>query len=69
MDKHLNIDVVGITGFKRHGKDTTGDYLCEKYGFTKLAFADPLKEICKILFSFNEDQLYGGSKEVVDSFW
>lgn len=69
MDKHLNIEVVGVTGFKRHGKDTVGDHLCDQYGFTKLAFADPLKEICKILFSFDEKQLYGDSKEIVDSFW
>lgn len=28
------------------GKDTVADYICQKYGFEKLAFADELKNIC-----------------------
>ena len=61
--------IIGFLGKKRCGKDTSGDYLIEKYGFVKYAFADPVKQICKILFDFSEDQLYGNKKEGVDFRW
>lgn len=61
--------LIGILGKKRSGKDTSGDYLVEKYNFKKYAFADPIKEICRILFDFNEEQLYGEKKEAVDFRW
>ena len=61
--------LIGILGKKRSGKDTTGDYLVEEYNFIKYAFANPLKEICKILFDFSDDQLYGEKKEGIDFRW
>lgn len=61
--------LIGLTGKKRSGKDTTADYLVEKYGFEKISFATPLKEICKILFSFSDNQLYGDEKEEIDKRW
>lgn len=65
-----NITLIGITGFKGSGKDTVGDYLCEKYGFTKLSFASALKLACKEIFSFTDDQLYGEEdKEKIDEYW
>lgn len=36
--------IVGFSGRARSGKDTAADYLVEHFGFTKLAFADPLKQ-------------------------
>lgn len=36
--------VFGIAGFKRSGKDTAANYLVDNYGFTKLNFADELKQ-------------------------
>lgn len=36
--------LIGLSGFARSGKDTVADYLVENYGFTKLAFADPMRE-------------------------
>lgn len=57
-------------GFKaRVGKDTAADYLVERYGFTKIAFAGPLKEAAKIIYGLTDEQLYGDKKEVVDEFW
>lgn len=61
--------LVGILGKKRAGKDTISDYLEKKYNFNKIAFATPLKEVCKILFDFSDEQLYGDLKEVVDPNW
>jgi hypothetical protein len=65
-----NILVIGLTGFKRSGKDTVGDYLCEKYGFTKLSYASALKKACQSIFSFTDEQLYGDEeKEKIDEYW
>ena len=61
--------IIGILGVKRSGKDTTADYLVTKYGYNKLAFAQPLKDACKILFDFSEDQMNSDSKEDVDPTW
>ena len=57
---------IGIIGRKRHGKDTISDYLISHYNFDKTAFAGLLKEVCRILYAFNDDQLYGEKKEDMD---
>lgn len=36
--------VIGLLGKKRSGKDTLAGFLTERHGFTRYAFADPLKE-------------------------
>jgi hypothetical protein len=61
--------IIGITGRKYNGKDTVADYLCKEYGYIKLSFAGPIKQICKILFGFNDEQLYGSLKEEIDTRW
>ncbi|RLF65328.1 MAG: hypothetical protein DRN30_04150 [Thermoplasmata archaeon] len=37
--------VIGISGWKSSGKDTMADYLVNDYGYTRVAFADVLKEM------------------------
>ena len=61
--------IIGLSGKKRVGKDTVADYLVSKYGFVKYSFADPIKDVAKILFGFNYEQLYGRDKEEIDSRW
>jgi hypothetical protein len=61
--------LIGITGQKYNGKDTIADYLCQRYGYKRVAFADPLKNACGILFGFNHEQLHGSLKEVPDKYW
>lgn len=61
--------LIGLCGKKRHGKDTMADYLVNKYGFIKLVLAEPIKNICKELFGFTDEQLYGNKKEDIDEFW
>ncbi len=61
--------LIGLTGYKFSGKDTVGNYLCDKYDFKRLAFADPLKKACHDIFGFNDEQLYGSKKEDIDEFW
>lgn len=58
--------LIGITGKKRAGKDTFGDYLVENYNFSKYSFADPLKRGVQQFFDFTDDQLWGDSKDTID---
>lgn len=50
MDNHR----IAISGKMRSGKDTVAAYLCEEYGFVRMAFADKLKEVAKDLFGAQE---------------
>lgn len=61
--------LVGFLAKKRHGKDTAANYLTNNYNFTKISIADPLKYVLKILFEFNDEQLYGDEKEIIDKNW
>lgn len=38
------ISAIGLSGWARSGKDTTADYIIEKYGYTKASFAQPIRE-------------------------
>jgi dephospho-CoA kinase len=60
--------IIGLTGRKRHGKDTVADYLVHKYSYKKMSFGAPIKEAITI-FGFSDEQLNGEEKEVVDSKW
>lgn len=44
--------VVLACGKSGAGKDLVSDHLVHRYGFTKLAFADPLKEVVAQLYEF-----------------
>lgn len=37
--------IIGVTGKRRAGKDTVAAHLREKYAFTRVAFADPVREL------------------------
>ena len=63
------IDIVGISGKKRSGKDTAAEILTENYGFESYSLADPMKEAARAIFMFGDEQLYGDRKEKVDEFW
>jgi hypothetical protein len=60
--------IVGITGKKRHGKDTLAAFFNKK-GFVSFSFADPIKLACKEVFNFTDEQLFGDEKESLDPFW
>ncbi len=62
--------LIGIIGLKNSGKDTVGDYLVSEFSFTKYAFAHPVKQVCKTLFSLSDEQLEDRVlKEKVDTRW
>lgn len=55
--------ILGLCGLAGAGKDTVADFLVKDHGFVKVAFADPLKRICKEVFDFTDQQLWGPSSE------
>lgn len=61
--------IIGVTGRKGNGKDTIGKILFDKYGYIRVAFADSLKEACRSIFHFTDNQLYGTEKETIDEYW
>jgi len=69
MDLDKNIKIIGITGYKRSGKDTVGDYIVKNYNYQRLAFADPIKMLCKHVFAFTNEQLETDRKEDIDEYW
>lgn len=36
--------IIGLSGYAQVGKDTVANYLIEKYGYRRIAFADPIRE-------------------------
>ena len=36
--------IIGLSGYAQTGKDTIANYLVKNYGFTRVAFADPIRE-------------------------
>jgi len=50
--------VVGMIGKAGSGKDTVGDYLVDRYGFTNLALADTLKRGIQEMFVIPDDVMY-----------
>ena len=36
--------IIGLSGYAQSGKDTIANYLVEHHGFTRVAFADPIRE-------------------------
>ena len=36
--------IIGLSGYAQSGKDTIAEYLINNHGFTKVAFADPIRE-------------------------
>jgi hypothetical protein len=56
-----------LLGHKKFsGKDTLADMMVEKLGYTKLSFAQPVKDLARDLFKLSDAQLYGDLKEVED---
>lgn len=67
--------IIGLVGLIGCGKDTVGQHLVEHYGFTSLAFADPLKDCLCAIFGWDREMMAGRSaesrawREQVDEWW
>lgn len=55
--------IIGLCGQAGSGKDTVADILVKDHHFVKVALADPLKRICKEVFDFTDEQLWGASEK------
>jgi len=51
--------IIGLKGLAGSGKDTVGNYIQSSYGFRKIAFADPLKEIVSIVSNWPIEMVRG----------
>jgi hypothetical protein len=54
--------IIGLCGAARSGKDTVASML----PFNTYAFAEPMKEACRVIFGWNDEHLHGELKDVVD---
>jgi hypothetical protein len=41
--------IIGLSGYAQTGKDTVAQHLVEHYGYTRIAFADPIREALLVL--------------------
>ena len=58
--------IIGLTGKARSGKDTVALYLSKQHNFNHYWFSKPMKDACKVIFGWDDRQLYGALKEVID---
>lgn len=56
-------NIILLSGFAGSGKDTVGQYIVEKYGYTRLSFAEKVKDVCSTIFEFDRSVLEGLTKE------
>ena len=64
------VRIIGIAGKAGSGKDTIAESLVEQEGFTRFAFADPLKNSVSNLFGIPLQHLnHRVSKETVNETW
>ena len=67
--------IIAIAGFINSGKDTAADLLIKHHGFTKIAFADSLKDAVAAVFGWERSMLEGSTpesrawRESIDPWW
>ena len=67
--------VIGLCGFAGAGKDTVADYLVQRHGFMRVAFADPLKDVVCAIFGWDRSVMNGYTeddrafREAKDEWW
>lgn len=67
--------IIGICGLIGSGKGTAADILVEQHGYTKLSFADKLKDGVATVFGWDRQMLEGDNddsrawREQRDEFW
>src|SRR6478736_3251293 len=72
MEKELMI--IGLSGYARSGKDEAAKVLVEEYGFTRIAFADKLRDFLLAVdpivgVDFFEHEVYRLSDIIMEFGW
>lgn len=57
------MSIISISGRIGCGKDTAADYLVNNYGYTRIAFADSVKDVLAVVFGWNRELLAGHTIE------
>ena len=58
-----------ISGQKRAGKDTISDYIKGQVMASRVSFAEPVRDVCRAYFGWDDEWLLGKHKEDVDPYW
>lgn len=67
--------IIGLVGFAGSGKGSVGDILTRDFGFTKVSFADGLKDSVSVIFGWPRELLEGDTddsrkfRETKDEWW
>jgi len=56
------MQVIGVCGLAGSGKNEVTKVLIEECGWVNVAFADEMKRICKRVYGFTDEQLWGPSE-------
>lgn len=51
--------IIGIAGYKGSGKDTAGSVLIQNYGFQRISFAKPIKDLVSDMFNIDRYEIEG----------
>lgn len=51
------MQVIGFTGLRGHGKSTAAEALVRKHGFVHINFADPLREVCHLVYGVTYEEM------------
>lgn len=49
--------IIAFTGLRGHGKDTAARALVRDYGYVQINFADPLREVCHLVYGVTFDEM------------
>jgi hypothetical protein len=55
--------IIGLLGAKDSGKSSVANYLSNNFGFKKISFANPIKDICCVLFGWDRQMMEGETPE------
>lgn len=69
MQSAMAKKVIAICGYKRSGKDTVANFIQSNYNYSHVKIANSLKNICKYMFDFTDDEMETDSKDVLNDQW
>lgn len=58
--------IIGITGKKGSGKNTSAEHISCTYGYKEMSLAHPIKEALNVIFGWRADVWLPHNKEVID---